>query len=455
MGAAWSAPVACSVQHCENSKGQVGTICHQTGSALIYIPSDTDPNEWCFCKCSCVAGTTLVESSAGEYQTMESLKAGDTVLALQSDGSWQSAPVVSSDGLGDSVTKTPFAIYLTLENGTVLITTPDHLFMRPDKSLIRADRLAVSDTLALSSDSSAVKVASILVGDYYGTIWNITATSETSTSSPYGHLINTAGVVSADWLLQQEKASSLTSAPQIGTKEYRDKHINFMSQQTGTDEVIAIDTERGYEFRPYRPVDIPADAIPLLPDGADIAKPAELHPLDYTVPHEMAEYLMTHYKTYYPDIQYQVDWLNDKVNAVAFIRGGQRYVVLYGGLLRHHRIQVEGAGLVIAHEIGHHYGGTPRYPDNRWASCEGQADYWAAKIAQRKVWWGEYAIEQTTKGAQQLYDLFSNGLMLVDEMKNIGVCSHPPAQCRYDTYMAGLRIQPKPACAGDPSSTVN
>jgi len=442
----------CTPQHCQNIKGQVDATCHGTGTGLVYVPTPNDPNVWCWCKCSCVAGNTLVKVAEGQYSPISELKAGGDVLALGKSGKWETAKIISSDGLGDDSTKIPFAIFVKLENGISLITAPDHVFWMPNQKLIRADRLTTKDKLVLSQSLKSVKVISVAPGDYYGSLWNIVATSETDVSSPYGHLIDTGGVVSGDWAIQRKETQSLTSAPQIGTSEYIKANSNFLKSLESAPETMTLDEERGYSFKPYKPVEIPSDAIYLLPPGEDQAKPMELYPLDYTIPYEMAEYLVNHYKVYYPDVTYQVDWLNDAVNAVAFIRSGRRYIVLYGGLLRHHRIQVEGAGLVTAHELGHHYGGSPKYPNNPWASCEGQSDYWGAKIAQRKVWWGEYAIEQTTKGAEQLRDLFSNGLLTSSgKVEPKGICSHPPAQCRYDTYMAGLRLQPKPACAGDPN----
>ncbi len=441
----------CSAQHCQSIKAQVDATCHGTGGGLVYVPTPNNPNVWCWCKCSCVAGNTLVKVGENQYLPMSDLKANGNVMALQKNGKWELAKIISSDGLGDETTKIPFAIYVKLENGSSIITAPDHVFWLPNKSLKRADRLSTKDSLLLSDSQKPVKILSVAAGDYYGSLWNIVATSEEDVSTPYGHLIDTGGVISGDWALQQKETLNLTQDPQIGTNEYIDQNPSFIESLRTAPEEMILDEEKGYTFKLYRPADIPEDAIHLLPKGQDQAKPSELYPLDFTIPYEMAEYLVNHYKVYYPNVTYQIDWLNNAVNAVAFIRNGRRYVVLYGGLLRHHRVQVEGAGLVIAHELGHHYGGSPRYPNNPWASCEGQSDYWGAKIAQRKVWWGEYAIEQTTKGASQLKDLFSNGLLTSEFNKSLGICSHPPAQCRYDTYIAGMRLQSKPACAGDPS----
>lgn len=122
--------------------------------------------------------------------------------------------------------------------------------------------------------------------------------------------------------------------------------------------------------------------------------------------------------------------------------------------IRHRAVEIEGLGLVLAHEIGHHFGGAPRYPNNPWASCEGQADYWGALVAMREVWWGGEALRQVRAGAEQLYNLFAHGLLMglseADaelQLAALAGCGHPPAACRRETYLAALTLDDKPACA--------
>jgi hypothetical protein len=175
------------------------------------------------------------------------------------------------------------------------------------------------------------------------------------------------------------------------------------------------------------------------------------------LPYEMAVYLVNHFKVYYPDVTYHIEWGDNTVNAYAWKQGSTRHVAILGGLLRHVYVKQEGAGLVLAHELGHHYGGEPRYPNNPWASCEGQSDYWGALIGMRKVWFGHYAMEQIDEGSTQLRNLFMYGLtggnlfdVVLPEPKPgslMAGCSHPPAQCRYDTYKAAMRLDDKPSCA--------
>jgi hypothetical protein len=75
-------------------------------------------------------------------------------------------------------------------------------------------------------------------------------------------------------------------------------------------------------------------------------------------------------------------WDDGTVNASAMRSGfgGGWIVNMYGGLARHEAITEDGFALVLCHEIGHHIGGAPKVAMglNRWASNEGQSDYFAA-----------------------------------------------------------------------------
>jgi hypothetical protein len=82
-------------------------------------------------------------------------------------------------------------------------------------------------------------------------------------------------------------------------------------------------------------------------------------------------------------------WTDGTVNANATRLGSIWNVNMYGGLARHQTITEDGFALVLCHEIGHQIGGAPKVsgflPLNRWASNEGQADYWATLKCLRHV----------------------------------------------------------------------
>lgn len=65
------------------------------------------------------------------------------------------------------------------------------------------------------------------------------------------------------------------------------------------------------------------------------------------------------------------------LNAQAFVSGRGRCVRLFGGLGRHRRIGIEGLAFALAHETGHHLGGSPQHPFYSSLSSERRASEWA------------------------------------------------------------------------------
>lgn len=169
-------------------------------------------------------------------------------------------------------------------------------------------------------------------------------------------------------------------------------------------------------------------------------------------------------------------WNDGNVNAQAF-RQGRNYVVeIFGGLARHDRMTSDGLALVACHEVGHHIGGVPRYNDSqgRWASNEGQSDYFAVLKCLRKVFMDEdnenivrgmnidplvrqkceekysagndaaicMRISMAGYDTSAMFAVLSNGPMPNFDRPDGTVVnqtydSHPAYQCRLDTYFQG------------------
>ncbi|MCB9094507.1 MAG: hypothetical protein H6621_05505 [Halobacteriovoraceae bacterium] len=79
------------------------------------------------------------------------------------------------------------------------------------------------------------------------------------------------------------------------------------------------------------------------------------------------------------------EWQDGTVNAYAHREGDEYHITMFGGLARHEETTPDGFALVACHEIGHHIGGSPRKPA-RWASNEGQSDYWATLKCAKRLW---------------------------------------------------------------------
>jgi len=168
-------------------------------------------------------------------------------------------------------------------------------------------------------------------------------------------------------------------------------------------------------------------------------------------------------------------WTNATVNAFAHRTGNDWIIDMYGGLARRPEITADGFLLVACHEIGHHLGGYPFYPQglgNDWAATEGEADTYAVQACARFIWWTDPANADIARTAPQTVrdrcaiawaatsdrDLCARialaGKSLGDllgalENRTVDygtpdpnvvsqtISEHPAAQCRLDTYLAG------------------
>lgn len=442
----------CPGAHCSVISAQVNALCKSDGFTgnVVYVMYN---NTYCYCNCSCVAVNTLVAVGPNSWRKMGDFQVGDTVLTQKSAGTWEPAEVRFSNGTGaGDGNPVPYAIFLALGNGARLIVTADHPFLLQSGKLQVACRLSPSDKL-VGEQGESVDIISLGYGEYVGGIHNI-ATSTGSLGEPItDHLINTAGVVSGDYYAQLYLVEDdALTAPIIGMPDYMARY-NISAQAYSRNTVLELAGDSG--FLPHENFSPPRNAKSFLPPWMETAPAEKLRPLNDTVPLEIAEYLLHHFSHYYPDINCQIRWSDNTVNAYAWREGSQRYIALLGGLIRHYAVGIEGLALVVAHEIGHHYGGPPRYPSNPWATCEGQADYWGALVAMREVWWGEEALKKTRTGAEQLYQLFAFGLQsslsdteVANALAELAGCGHPPAECRRQTYLTTLTLDAKPGCAG-------
>ena len=143
----------------------------------------------------------------------------------------------------------------------------------------------------------------------------------------------------------------------------------------------------------------------------------------------------------FPQVTYELLWESPTINAQAWRLGSARYVRVYGGLVRHRAISKFGLALMLAHETGHHLGGSPRDPAMPWLTWQGQADYWAASVGMPQIW-GEHARMATLKAARELLELHEMfERQLEDDEPDL------TAECRYRIWCAGALGEGMPECA--------
>lgn len=168
------------------------------------------------------------------------------------------------------------------------------------------------------------------------------------------------------------------------------------------------------------------------------------------------------------------NWNDPTVNAYARQDGNEWNIAMFGGLARRPEVTDDGFALVVCHELGHHLGGFSFYPGGDWASSEGQADYFSTQACAKKVFAGSApqlakykaliskraisrcdSVYTDTEQKAVCYRTAAAGISLANLLAKISgertpnpesydpvvvrrtVPSHPRAQCRLDTYLAG------------------
>ncbi|MES2855323.1 MAG: hypothetical protein V4692_05650 [Bdellovibrionota bacterium] len=167
------------------------------------------------------------------------------------------------------------------------------------------------------------------------------------------------------------------------------------------------------------------------------------------------------------------NWTDGTVNAYAEQNGKNWKISMFGGLARHTETTPDAFAMVVCHEIGHHLGGVPKYKSMKWASVEGQSDYYATLKCMHKIienlqeWPTAFDVDplvaercQAVHGSiAKKYDICvrssNGGLALARLLASLGGEkmpqfntpdaskvtrtneNHPAGQCRLDTYFAG------------------
>ncbi|WP_147289007.1 hypothetical protein [Nocardia mexicana] len=432
-----------------------------------------DGSGLCQCPCSCLAFGTLVQEGGGSFKAIETYEVGDEVMAAGKSLDFKSQRVVFSAGsTGASREKNAVVV---VYGDTAIVTTGDHLFlMHPDRTLKRADRLTTSDSL-VAATGEGVAIKGVHVGDYLSGFHHVAATSrEEPDENLDGHLLNTNGVVSADYNVQIRArsgdtvafdAAANTALPIVGSPEYVAANgeaalrapaleaefagnVNFTMQPFDAPFDPAVVPAAPGTFIPAEAtrVTVPPVACSFLPpDFAEAKKASPKRAFNDPFSREATEQLLVFHKAFYGDINYTIDWASDEVNAFAWVENGVRRVDLKGGLIRDNDLDVEGIAVVIAHEIAHHHGGPP--VGGSGLSCEGQADYRGVRDVMRKVWFGQAYGSTTDAGIAQMAAFFGVPDSPTAPGGSAG-CAHPAGACRVATYHAAVTLSGKPSCSG-------
>lgn len=457
----------CPNNYCGNNKNLIDGDCHdldyQAGNKIV-IQKDGMPR--CYCVCSCLAVDTPIGAPGGPIKVQDIVADQTKIYAAGRDMKFTEYLVTQASKSAPGVTEHTIYLHYALSDKTEqeLVVSRDHVFILSTGELIRADMLQLTDQL-VDAQANPVQLLEILWGSYDGIFYEFATKMEPPDANLTGHLVLTNGVVSGDFAVQafvnmtvpaHSPSAARTTAlnvapprPVVGSAEWRVLHAPATTpaepKQVNSGEFI---------HAPAKKIEVPAHASSFLPPLQAAFLELFAPKRDYNDPYyeQMGQYLETFFSAWYPDVNYQFDWYSDEVNAHSWVAtDGAKNVLLVGGLLRIVGFDFEGVALAIAHELGHLYG----EPDgsNHGVTCEGEADYWGAKIVLRKVWFGEYYLDNTTKAIEQIKTLF--GYLLFGKAADRPPTTendrrgnaYPSISCRLDTYKAALALDPKPACA--------
>lgn len=460
----------CPNNYCGNNKNLIDGDCHdldyQAGNKIV-IQKDGMPR--CYCVCSCLAVDTPIAIPGGAIKVQDIVANQTKVLAAGRDMKFSEYLVTQASQSAPGVTEHTIYLHYKLADGSEqeLVVSRDHVLLLSTGELVRADRLAISDQL-VDQNANPVQLLEILWGSYDGIFYEFATKMEPPDENLTGHLVLTNGVVSGDFAVQAfvnlsssthvatpPRSAALRVAPEtraiVGSPEWREANTSANARTEAAPKTV----KSGQFVQAHlKKVTVPANASAFLPPRQ--ARFLQFHApkRDYNDPYyeQMGQYLEKFFSNWYPDVVYQLDWYSDEVNAHSWVASdGTKNVLLVGGLLRIVGFDYEGIALAVAHELGHLYG----EPDGSKSgvTCEGEADYWGSKIVLRKVWFGEFYLDYTTKAIEQLKTLY--GYLRLGaaadrppaEENDLNGRRYPSNACRISTFKAGMALDPKPACA--------
>lgn len=151
------------------------------------------------------------------------------------------------------------------------------------------------------------------------------------------------------------------------------------------------------------------------------------------------------------------DWNDPSYDSALARRWDSAQVIVFRGMAHRREIDPDALVLILCHELGHLYGGEPLKPNRHYISAEGQADYFATNFCLRNAL---HLLSPNNIEKRALKAIHSVGKFLANNWGHshpseetpdpsvVGKTNleYPIPQCRFDTYIAGLRGKPRPAC---------
>jgi hypothetical protein len=324
-----------------------------------------------------------------------------------------------------------------------MTVTQDHLFLRADGKLVAVQDIAAGDLLR-RADGGQARVLLRVNGSYEGGIRSIELGPFVN-GDLNGHLMNSFGIVCADYAVQAAYASGEINAELVVADADLAPRSAAGDRASGEAQALAsflADPAQWPEgFRPAagRPlVNVPAGARGFFtrPQAEVLAGSLEFDSPNNAVASAMVEYLFDVASAFYPGVTCVLDWGNDLPNAYTFRQRDQQFIVVNGGLARIKLLNRNGMALIVAAQVAHTLG---HY-------CTAEADYYGVADVMRLMWNAELFAATYLAARAQLEEVFA----FLPPGPTLDACLEPATSCRLEAYQAGFALARVPECARGP-----
>ncbi|MFK8103122.1 MAG: hypothetical protein AB8G15_11375 [Saprospiraceae bacterium] len=199
--------IPCSQAFCQQVKASLQAFCANVdyppnAPVLTYDPALNSP---CYCCCSGAGEGIPIAVVKNEYVLSEHIKPMDTVLIAGLDLNWRPGKVAAiSTAIDASMVPSLYWLEYQMEGEKTtrhILVPVDHLVLGCDKILKKVQTLKQEDEL-LAADGSRAKVVFVELGIFEKRIQNIELSGAFDGKNLDGHLLNTNGIVSADFKVQ-------------------------------------------------------------------------------------------------------------------------------------------------------------------------------------------------------------------------------------------------------------
>ena len=454
----------CSWPFCERLQQKLNYYCKEAGQNPCAAVPQEEMGVPCYCCCSCFAYHTPIEASPGEYVMVQDIVANvDEILCgsyspAKPTPVWKQRVVEYSDGISagpgeaelefDYMYYTAYQVQGGKEPPQFIITTVDHLFLRPNGKVTPVQYLKPDDEI-VNSHGGKSNVLFVVPARYSGGLHHLTF-SGFNNETLDNHLLSSNGIVTGDYSVQLRYSEgtlnpALLDVPpdekglQMRASEdaYQARYANKAALEFVSDKTLWPKGLTPLASEPMINVPIYAKSFLTAAQAADIRLKAPKLDNDNTTNVATTLWLFNLFGSLFKGPIYLVDWKNDLPNAYTWEVNRQRFILLTGGLLRIQLFNQSGLSLVVAHVVAVATG----------IECVGPADYDAVFSKTRQLWRNNLYVPTFRAGFDEVSMLFKFVDADHSHADPGNICAQPSLKCRLQAMEAGASMGSLPECA--------